>query len=64
MQNTLASRVPITLFEEIFSTATAGDMIEKVSCSLKESLDEQTDPHYGIAEKIITTFKNNVVPLH
>jgi hypothetical protein len=56
--------VQITLFKEIFAHTTAVDMIEKVSCTLKESFEERSAQQDGIAEKIITTFKKNVVPLH
>jgi len=45
--------VQITLFKEIFATTTAAEMIGKVSCSLKESLDENTVGNDGIKEKII-----------
>jgi hypothetical protein len=39
-------------------------MIEKVSCNLKESFEGRSAEQDGIAEKIITNFQKNIVPLH
>lgn len=39
-------------------------MIEKVSCSLKESIGDVKDTAVTIANNFITTFQKNVVPLH
>jgi hypothetical protein len=48
-------RVQITLFKEIFATTTAAEMIKKVSCSIKESMDENAAEKVGIEERIIST---------
>jgi hypothetical protein len=47
--------VQIKLFKEIFATTTAAEMIEKVSCSIKESMDENAAEKVGIEERIIST---------
>jgi hypothetical protein len=39
-------------------------MIEKVSCSLKESIGDVKDTPVTIANNFIATFQKNVVPLH